>query len=100
LLNNRNIQQLINQTLIGVASHTIAKISYTNPAVALVSYPCQCTIRANKCSVVHENKTNELKTSNNSRQGNHDSPVLQRVQVGSETKPQIEWVHRALFAEM
>ena len=98
LLNNRNIEQSINQTLIGAASHTIAKISYTSPAVALISYSCQCTIRANKCSMVHENKTNELKTSKNSRQANHDCPVLQRVQVGSETKPQSNG-YKGLFSQ-
>jgi hypothetical protein len=88
LLNNKNIAELINQTLIGATSHTIVNNSYTRPAVVLIRYACQCTIRANKCSMVGENRTNELQTSNNSRQGNHDSPVLQRVQVGSETKPQ------------
>jgi hypothetical protein len=88
LLNNRNIAELINQTLNGAASHTIVKSSYASPAVVLILYPCHCTIRANKCSMAHENRMNELQTSNNIRQGNHDSPVLQRVQVGSETKPQ------------
>lgn len=88
LLNNRNIVELINQTLLGAASHTIVNSSYPSPTVVLIRYPCQGTIRANKSSMVHENRTNELQTSNNSRQGNHDSPVLQRIQVGTETKPQ------------
>jgi hypothetical protein len=68
LLNNRNIAELINQTLIGAASHTIVNSSYTSPAVVLIRYPCQCTIRANKCSMVHENRTNYKKATTPGRE--------------------------------